>query len=128
MRFNKTIFASLFALIFILFFVYSSNAAVDVTTITGKLICIGCELKHSDGVAANCKLYGHKHGLKTTDGKIYSFIENDKSTKLINTEENHDKNVEIIGKVLKNANFIDVEKFSVLCDMCNIAISDCGCK
>lgn len=99
-----------FLLFFVLFFVYSLNA--EEKTIKGKVICIGCELKHAYNASSNCKIYVHSHGLKTSDGKIYSFVENEKTDELINSVKYHGKNIEITGKILENANFIDVKEFN----------------
>lgn len=101
-----------FFLFFVLFFVYSLNA--EEKTIKGKVICIGCELKHIYNASSNCKIYGHKHGIKTSVGKIYSFVENEKTNELINSVKYHGKNIEVTGKILENANFIDVKEFKVL--------------
>jgi len=83
------------------------------TAINGKVICLGCTLKKEQGAKAQCSIYGHKNGLQTPDGKIWTFLENDNSAKLINDHGLAGKNVEIKGKKLDNANYIEVESYKV---------------
>ena len=79
----------------------------------GKLVCLGCDLKKAEGARAACSIYGHKHVLKTKDGKYVSFLENDFSKDLINGEKYRNKGIEIHGVYHDKANVIDVETFTV---------------
>ena len=96
----------------------ASNAAAapsgGTKTVKGKLVCIGCALKMESGANVMCGAYGHKHGFKTKDGRIYSFIENDKTAKLITDMKNLNAKIEVTGKFFHNANFIDVESYEIL--------------
>jgi len=82
--------------------------------IKGKVICFGCTLKKEKGAKAQCSIYGHVNAIKTKDGKIWSILENDKSTELINNHDYAGKEVEIKGKKIAEAQTIEVESFKVL--------------
>ena len=91
-----------------------SVADEETVTITGTVVCLGCTLKKKEGANAACAVYGHKHGLATSGGELYSFLENENSEELINGEKYGMKKVEITGKVFENAHIIDVEDVSVV--------------
>jgi hypothetical protein len=82
-------------------------------TIEGKLVCLGCELKKADGARADCKVYGHKHALKTADGNYVNFLENQYSADLIKGEKYHNKKLVVKGRHFAEANLIDIESFEV---------------
>lgn len=90
------------------------SVAEEATTITGKVVCVGCTLKKTEGANAACKIYGHKHGLLTEDGELYSFLENKKSEGVINTEEYARKDVEVTGRVFEHAHIIDLEDIGIV--------------
>jgi len=83
-------------------------------TIEGEIICLGCTLKKEQGAKAQCSIYGHINGLRTADGKIWTLLENDNSTNLINDHGLAGKIVEIKGRKLENANYIEVESYKIL--------------
>lgn len=83
-------------------------------TIQGKAVCFGCTLKKEKGAKAQCSIYGHTNAIRTKDGKIWSILENDKSTELINNHGYAGKDIEIKGKKIKEAQTIEVESFKVL--------------
>lgn len=93
-------------------------------TFTGTLVCQGCDLKKNDGVRAACSVYGHKHALKTDDGKHINFLENEYSHDLVNGEKYHNQKMNISGNYYAGANLIDVDNFTVdnkkksWCDHC----------
>lgn len=96
----------------------TANSAVSVadeetTTIQGTVVCLGCTLKKTEGANAACKIYGHKHGLATKDGDLYSFLENKNSEEVINSDKYAMKEVVVTGKVFDNAHIIDLESISV---------------
>lgn len=79
----------------------------------GTLVCLGCSLKTADGARAACSTYGHKHALKTADGKYLNFLENQYSADLISGEKYHNEAVNVQGVYFADANLIDVESFEV---------------
>ncbi|MEE9584977.1 MAG: hypothetical protein V3W51_05795 [Candidatus Brocadiales bacterium] len=91
-----------------------SVADEETTTIRGTVVCLGCTLKKTEGANAACKIYGHKHGLATDDGGLYSFLENKNSEEVITTDKYAMKEVEVTGKVFENAHIIDLEDISVV--------------
>ncbi|MFQ6093800.1 MAG: heavy-metal-associated domain-containing protein [bacterium] len=89
------------------------EAEIAKATIAGKLICIGCTLKSTHGAQAQCSVYGHKGGLLTADGTLYTFVENDRSKELVNSTELHNKDLKVTGTAFPKANYIDVESYEV---------------
>ncbi len=92
----------------------TSVADEETTTIQGTVVCLGCTLKKTEGANAACSVYGHKHGLATNSGELYSFLENSKSEEVINTDKYAMKEVEVTGRVFENAHIIDLEAISVI--------------
>lgn len=82
--------------------------------IKGKIICQGCTLKKEKEAKAQCSIYGHINAIRTKDGKIWTILENDKSTELINNHDYAGKDIEIKGKKLAEAQIIEVESFKVV--------------
>ncbi len=79
----------------------------------GTLVCMGCDLKKSDGARAACTDFGHNHALKTADGKYISLLENKYSADLVKGEKYHNKQMKLHGVYFANANQLDVESFEV---------------
>ena len=80
-------------------------------TIDGKVVCLGCDLKKGQGARAECTEFGHRHALKTADGKIINLLENKYSADLIKGKY-HDKDVNVHGVYFASANVLDVESFT----------------
>ena len=80
----------------------------------GVLICFADQFGKEFQANAQCEKYGHQHVLKTPDGEIYHFIENDRTTNLIRKEEFQNKNIRVIGTLFKDTNIIDVISFELL--------------
>jgi hypothetical protein len=83
-------------------------------TIKGEVVCFGCTLKKEKGAKAQCSLYGHINAIRTKDGKIWTILENDKSTELLNNHDYAGKEIEIKGKKFPEAQTIEVESFKIL--------------
>jgi len=86
---------------------------VENATFKGTLVCLGCELSKAEGAHAACSVYGHRHVLKTADGKYISFLENKFSEELIKGKQYHGKTVEVHGTYYPQANVFDLETFTV---------------
>ena len=82
-------------------------------TLSGKLVCLGCTLAKTEGAAAQCSSYGHRHVLQTADGKFWSFLENDRSEPLIKGGAFHNQQVTVHGRIYPAAQTIEVESFEV---------------
>lgn len=98
----------------------AEGGQVDVVTeaspvsFKAEVICIGCSLKKGQGAKANCSLYGHVNALKTEDGRIWTILENDVSTDLINSHEYAGKQIEIMGKKFGGTQVIEIESFKLI--------------
>ena len=79
----------------------------------GTLVCLGCDLKQAEGARAACKVYGHKHALKTEDGKYVNFLENQYSEDLLKGEKYHNQKMKVSGVYYADANTLDVKSFQV---------------
>lgn len=95
-----------------------SSAATTVSetgdvTISGTLVCLGCDLKKADGARAACSVYGHKHALKTADGRYINLLENQYSDALVNGDKYHNKAIKVAGTMFANSNTMDVRTFTV---------------
>lgn len=83
-------------------------------TLEGEIICLPCELKKEFRANSQCEKYGHQNVLRTYEGDLYSFIENDKTSDLIRNEKYQNKTVRVIGTLFKETNVIDVITFDVI--------------
>ena len=83
-------------------------------TLEGEIFCLPDELKKEFRANAQCEKYGHRNVLRTSEGNIYSFIENDKTSDLIKNEKYQNKTVRVIGTLFTEANIIDVISFDVI--------------
>lgn len=96
----------------------------DEVVVTGKVICLGCHLKKEKQAKAECSIYGHANALvieKSYDAKggsieiaknkIYQFLPNDHSDKLIKDHDFVGKIIVITGKIYPEANVLEVDFF-----------------
>ena len=88
-----------------------AGAKPKMVTMRGTLACLGCDLKKAHGAGAQCSVYGHKHALKTSNGKYYTFLENAKSEPLIKGEALHGKTVEVRGTLFPGSQVIEVTSY-----------------
>ena len=92
--------------------------------ITGKVVCLGCHLKKVEQAKAQCSIYGHTNALliektinaegkhiKEAEGKIYQFLHNDQSDKLIKDHTYVGTIIVITGKIYPEANVLEVNFF-----------------
>ena len=86
----------------------AASAKPKMVTMRGTLACLGCDLKKAHGAGAQCSVYGHKHALKTSSGKYYTFLENAKSEPLIKGEALHGKPVEVRGTLFPGSQVLEV--------------------
>jgi len=90
-----------------------TQKSAEHVTLEGKIVCMSCDLKKTEGASAACSVYGHQHALKTTDGKYVNFLENKHSEDLFKGEKYQNKNMKIHGIHYANANMLEVETFQV---------------
>ncbi|MBN1211294.1 MAG: hypothetical protein JXA92_01845 [candidate division Zixibacteria bacterium] len=82
-------------------------------SVEGTLVCLGCDLKQTEGANAACKVYGHRYALKTRDGQYINFLENQYSEDLVKGEKYHNKEIKVHGIYYANADLLEVESFDV---------------
>lgn len=102
-------------------------------TFDGTLVCLGCDLKKTEGARAACSTFGHTHALKTADGNYINLLENQYSKDLLAGEKYHNQKIKINGIFHATANQFDVESFTVegktksWCDGCK-SMDGCAAK
>lgn len=62
---------------------------------------------------ADCKTYGHKYGLWTAEGNLWTLVPNTQSKKLL-SEKYIGKKVEIVGKKYEQARYIEVASIKMI--------------
>ena len=77
----------------------------------GTLVCVGCDLKKAENARSACDAFGHKHALRTEDGKYIGFLENRYSADLIEGKKLHNSKIEVMGVYHTDANLLDVESY-----------------
>jgi len=120
MRTITTIVAALMLVTVAFSMTMAGNAAkakaaekIENASFKGTLVCLGCDLKMTEGAHAACKTYGHKHALKTEDGRYINFLENQYSEDLLKSEKYQGKKIEAEGTFFANADMLDVHSFTV---------------
>jgi hypothetical protein len=91
------------------------------------LVCITCKLQQEDGAKSDCKTFGHKYGIWSAEGNLWTLIPNNQSKKLL-TEKYLGKKVEIVGKKYANARYIEVESIKTIAGEKNISPSESNKK
>lgn len=99
-------------------------AGTKEVAIVGTNHCLGCALKMEHGAKAQCSVYGHRHSLKVEkamdaegnnlaalQGRTLSYLENDKSAKLVKGEVFHGARVEVKGRLYEQESVIEVTEF-----------------
>ena len=100
------------------------RAEAQQVVLTGENRCLGCAVKKSDGAAAQCSLYGHRHGLRVESaragaggvladlaGQTPHYLDNDQSAALVRGESTHGQKVEVTGRLFPAEHLIEVASF-----------------
>jgi hypothetical protein len=82
-------------------------------TFEGVLVCSASDAGEKGGIDGGCSIYGHRHALRTADGRFINFLENKNSEGLINGGEYHNKAMRIHGLYYSDTNLLDVDGFEV---------------
>lgn len=103
------------------------RAEAQQVVLTGENLCLGCALKKSDGAAAQCSLYGHRHGLRVESaraadgsaladlaGQTVHYLDNDQSAALVKGESTHGQKVEVTGRLFAAEHVIEVASFKAV--------------
>ncbi len=91
----------------------ASAPKVENASFEGTLVCMGCDLKKSEGARSACKTTGCTHAIKTSDGQYINLLENEYSSELIKGGDFHNKPIKANGVYFANANQLDVKSFTI---------------
>lgn len=80
----------------------------------GVVVCRECELYSLYGGPKERDRQGHHGALKTAGGKIWNFMEGDKTYALIHDESLIGKRLRIRAKVYRRAGCVEVESYEIL--------------
>lgn len=80
----------------------------------GTLLCRDCELEKRHGIRALCPLIGHHGALATSDGRLWSIVEQPASSSLIHNPDLLGTRVRAHGRMFRGASSLSVEKYDVL--------------
>ena len=95
---------------------WDKSKGADKLTLTGVLLCVGCNLKKLSGANAQCDLYAHHAiGFKTEDGVLWNIIENAKGHDIVRAHKLLEKNVpaKITGWIYPLAHVIEIDSIEV---------------
>jgi len=82
-------------------------------TCNGTLTCLACDLRHYEGLNAQCEVFGHRHSIRLKNGDYIYFLENDHSTDLIKGGGRHNAQIEVTGFYDKKSHTIDVQSYVI---------------
>jgi hypothetical protein len=80
----------------------------------GKIVCRGCELHALYGTPDRPDAEGHHGALMTGGGKIWNFMEGEKSDRLIHDARLLGKQVRVRGRIYRRAGCLEVERYEIL--------------
>jgi len=83
-------------------------------TVEGVVVCRECELYSLYGGPQERDLQGHHGALKTAGGKIWDFMEGEKTYALIHDESLLGQRLRIRAKVYRRAGCVEVESYEIL--------------
>ena len=123
---NKFLYTGVVLLLVTSSLLAQSDSSRAKVTVTGENVCESCSLKKEKGAAAQCKVYGHRHGLRVAkmecDGHqagkcgystaLLHYLENDQSKDLI--QGNHGEQVEVSGTLYGPESVLQVDSYKVL--------------
>lgn len=94
---------------------WDKDKGLDKITLSGQLLCVGCDLKKMSGANAQCDLFAHHAiGFKTADGTLWSLIDNAKGHDIIRAHDLLEKkNATITGWIYPLAHMIEVDSIKV---------------
>jgi len=93
-------------------------------SIVGEIICPSCILGETQGAESQCSIYGCPLALRLDDGRILTFLENDKSTELV---RNKDKmRLTTFGKGFKGSRSQGFKNSSEIINLCNLSFNLCN--
>ena len=86
----------------------------DRVWVEGKIVCIGCTLSGEYGVDAQCTLHAwHAQGFLDRDGRLWTFVDNNRGHRVISNAKLRGKNVKVYGWPLKKHRYLELWKYSL---------------
>lgn len=81
--------------------------------VQGTIVCLGCELE-KDGAEAQCTLHSkHAQGLKDSEGKLWTIVNNGRGNGVITNEKLRGKEVKVHGWAFAKAQYVDVWQYEL---------------
>jgi len=80
--------------------------APELTRISGKIVCIGCELRRMYGLPIDCS-HGHKLVMKTKDGDYFNYQAAEYIKELLGNDI-YGCDIEVIGYIYKKEHFVSI--------------------
>ena len=97
----------------------------------GHVVCLAEEFERLYHTRPDCEHRGHLYGLKTADGKLYSFLPTDSAAAIYDDQRIRERELQVTARPFPNSGFIEVIKLQSLregklydlyyfCEVCNI--------
>lgn len=97
----------------------------------GRVLCLAEEFQRLYQTMPDCEHRGHSYGLKTDDGKLYSFLPTDSAAAIYDDQRIRERELQVTARLFPNTAVIEVIKLQSLregklydlyyfCDVCNI--------
>jgi len=98
----------------------------------GRVVCITEEFQRLYQAEADCDRRGHVYGLKTAEGKLYSFLPTDMAAAIYDDQRFRERELQVTARLFPQTSFIEVIKLQSVragkvydlyyyCEVCNIA-------
>lgn len=89
-------------------------ADVRHVVLDARVLCRDCELHERYGERAMCERVGHRGAIATSDGRIWSIIEQPSSAELIHNKTLLGKKVRVRGRMFRAAGTIAIDAYEIL--------------
>lgn len=76
--------------------------------ITGEIQCIDCAVAHQWGVSSECKKYGHRNGIVTADGTMWTVKHSDQWAPFVHDTSIWGTSVTVNGHQCSAAHYVDI--------------------
>jgi hypothetical protein len=88
-------------------------AVIQTATLTGQVQCIDCSVSHHWQVDSECDQYGHRNGLVTTDGTMWTIKHSTEWAAHLSDTSMWGREITIKGHQNTSARYIDVISFEL---------------
>ena len=118
-----------------------ANDETQKVVLCGHVVCLTEELAQLYKIKPDCEQRGHAYGLKTNDGKLYSFLPTDSAAAIYEDQRVRERELQVTARLFPQASFIEVIKLQSVregkvydlfyfCEVCNIEThkpGECAC-